>query len=570
MAKGAYIGAKNFEPSPLPSGYTQVEYIESTGTQRIDSGVVPGSNDFALEMDIMPNPSYTEPEYFTTININKTSGPAGFLQFGIRTSIYTLHIPDVGYYGTVPADEKRVHITVNVSGSQISMSGDISYSASNNYLSTGTYRNYSISICEKYWRCYRCKIYISGNLVRDFIPCRNAANIIGLYDTVNDQFYANAGTGTFIAGNTYSSVARKIKKGYIGVSDVARKIKKAYIGVGGVARLFFGSGELSYYGTATALSYARGALAATTVGNYALFGGGGSRLSSESSSNATSTVNAYDLSLTMSSATSLSSSRSFLAATSIGGYAIFAGGSESSKADGYDTSLTRISLTNLSEGKDRLAATTVGNYALFSPGRATGDEESYITYKLDAYDSSLTLTSKNWLNGCSANMAATTVGNCALFAGRKTNSVDVFDSSLTQTSATNLTQMRESLGAASVGDYALFGGGLYSSTYYSYVDSYNSSLTKSSVEPLSVARRNLVGASLGDFALFAGGGTSYSSSYATTDSYDASLTKTTATSLSVARQCLAATKLNDYALFGGGFTTSATAKTNTVDVYQLV
>ena len=70
-------------------------------------------------------------------------------------------------------------------------------------------------------------------------------------------------------------LAHKIKKGYIGVDNVARKIKKAYIGIGGVARPCWNSEpEPVYYGTITGLSVARDGLAAATVGNYALFGGG--------------------------------------------------------------------------------------------------------------------------------------------------------------------------------------------------------------------------------------------------------------------------------------------------------
>lgn len=87
------------------------------------------------------------------------------------------------------------------------------------------------------------------------------------------------------------SVARKVKKGYVGVDSKARKIKKAYIGVGGVARPCWSGGELSYYGTITPLSVARYYLAATTVGDYALFGGGiGNNYS------AFSTVDAYTVS----------------------------------------------------------------------------------------------------------------------------------------------------------------------------------------------------------------------------------------------------------------------------------
>ena len=51
MAKGGYIGVfPDFTPVQLPSGYTQVEYIESTGTQYIDTGIIP-TNNTKFEMD---------------------------------------------------------------------------------------------------------------------------------------------------------------------------------------------------------------------------------------------------------------------------------------------------------------------------------------------------------------------------------------------------------------------------------------------------------------------------------------------------------------------------------------
>ena len=45
-----------------------------------------------------------------------------------------------------------------------------------------------------------CKIYDNGTLVRDFIPCKNASGVVGLWDDVNSAFYQNAGSGTFTAG----------------------------------------------------------------------------------------------------------------------------------------------------------------------------------------------------------------------------------------------------------------------------------------------------------------------------------------------------------------------------------
>jgi len=57
----------------------------------------------------------------------------------------------------------------------------------------------------------------------------------------------------------------KIKNIYVGTT----KIKSVYVGATKVY-----STELTYYGKATALSSARRNLAATSVGDYALFGGG--------------------------------------------------------------------------------------------------------------------------------------------------------------------------------------------------------------------------------------------------------------------------------------------------------
>ena len=119
--------------------------------------------------------------------------------------------------------------------------------------------------------------------------------------------------------------ARKIKKGYVGVNGIARKIKKAYVGVGGVARPCWGGGEMSYYGTITPLSQARANLAATTVGDYALFGGGSS----------SSVVDAYNSALARSTPTGLSQARANLAATTVGRYALFGGGASSDVVDAY-------------------------------------------------------------------------------------------------------------------------------------------------------------------------------------------------------------------------------------------
>ena len=49
-------------------------------------------------------------------------------------------------------------------------------------------------------RIYSCKIYDNDNLIRDFVPCKTLTGTVGLYDIVNQAFYTNVGTGSFIAG----------------------------------------------------------------------------------------------------------------------------------------------------------------------------------------------------------------------------------------------------------------------------------------------------------------------------------------------------------------------------------
>jgi hypothetical protein len=50
-------------------------------------------------------------------------------------------------------------------------------------------------------RTKSCKIYDNNVIIRDFVPCiRKSDNVAGLLDKVNDVFYTNAGTGTFLTG----------------------------------------------------------------------------------------------------------------------------------------------------------------------------------------------------------------------------------------------------------------------------------------------------------------------------------------------------------------------------------
>ncbi|MBQ8507235.1 MAG: hypothetical protein IJ466_07400 [Clostridia bacterium] len=327
-----------------------------------------------------------------------------------------------------------------------------------------------------------------------------------------------------------------------------------------------------YSGDVTALSVARSTLAATTVGNYAVFGGGW-----QGSGQNSAAVDAYNSSLTRSTLTSLISTRANVAATTVGNYAIFAGGGSGSsydtRVDAYNKSLTRSTPDYLSSGAHSIAATTVGNYALFGGGYRNNSVNI-----VDAYNASLTRSTPTRLTVPRYLAAATTVGNYALFAGGYNSSiyghvgystVDAYDASLTQSTPTELSAARHALAATTVNNHALFAGGR-GEWIQNVVDVYDSSLTKSTTSVLSLAREQFAATTVGDYALFAGGFSS-SDSYpnAVVDAYDASLTRSTPTGLSASRFALAATTVGSYAIFAGGATSGGYGNySSAVDVYQ--
>lgn len=220
--------------------------------------------------------------------------------------------------------------------------------------------------------------------------------------------------------------------------------------------------------TPTALSMKRFRFAGASVGGYALFAGGEEEIIGAgglATSRRSDTVDAYNGSLTRSTPTALSQARERLAGASVGNYAVFAGGGEGANdfntVDAYNASLTRTTPTELSVARSYLAGASVGNFALFAGGGDT----------VDAYNASLTRNTPTALSQSRLSPAGASIGSdYALFAGGKNNSssqadpyaaVDAYDTSLTRSILPELDSADSGMASASVGSYALFGGGYY-------------------------------------------------------------------------------------------------------------
>ena len=188
----------------LPSGYTRLEYIESTGTQYIDTGV-----------HIMPENYQQLKMSVTCEKIGKGSGASDWLVDGSNIAnayFYTGVYNEKYYYGCGTTDHDtgiaavpgKQTFTLDIPSAKftVSDSADVSISTEAVTTSASLYLfgfNYNPVRCYAE-KIYSCQIYLGATLVRDFVPCKNSSGVVGLWDDVNSLFYSNAGSGVFISG----------------------------------------------------------------------------------------------------------------------------------------------------------------------------------------------------------------------------------------------------------------------------------------------------------------------------------------------------------------------------------
>lgn len=208
----SYLLAKNsVKPSPaptpeptLPSAYTKVNYIESSGTQYIDTGYIPNAN--------------TKIEIKCLLIVG-----GGGLAFGNR-------MPAEGggddiYYSLASASGKatffynqRVRVI-----SDVNLGEFVDFSVESNKVNFNgvEYDNITIDQFPTYpiilfglnnadtmalssTKIGRTKIYENNVLIHDYIPCyRNSDSEVGMYDVIAEEFLTNDGTGDFSYENIY-------------------------------------------------------------------------------------------------------------------------------------------------------------------------------------------------------------------------------------------------------------------------------------------------------------------------------------------------------------------------------
>lgn len=207
-----YLGSTQIwggsSPTPVPPYDAEVEYLESTGSEYIDTSIaydstvvvdaklnVTGTTDGTV-FGIYTNDNGTVNRWALMMTgSNKRAVP----HFGTITNKYISISLGTDYTVNATYNVLKVNNTTKSTGAaafSVSSPVSIYLFARHNWQSAGVDTVDSNRQCKLYW----LKITKGGVVVRDFIPVRVGTTGY-LYDKISGQLFGNSGTGDFTYGN---------------------------------------------------------------------------------------------------------------------------------------------------------------------------------------------------------------------------------------------------------------------------------------------------------------------------------------------------------------------------------
>ena len=186
--------------------YTPVEYLESTGTQYIDTGVKLNNNSSVeITAKFLATAKGKSYYLFGSSIVNNRY----MIAVGSTTNKYLVDLYSNRYRinSSVSAFDNEFH-THKVLNSEYYIDNvlqgtqtPLTFSNTENaYIFDVKNRPTDSSVGVQKWQIKKCKIYNSSTLVRDYIPVLDSSNRPCLYDKVEDKFYYNKGSGEFLYG----------------------------------------------------------------------------------------------------------------------------------------------------------------------------------------------------------------------------------------------------------------------------------------------------------------------------------------------------------------------------------
>ena len=197
--KNLYI--KTGANGSLPSGYVELDYIESSGTQCINTNFNPNNNT-RIKLDF---------ELFTLSQTSALFGGRDDTEVNVFGAWFTTSNTFCPHYGNVNYNTHPISFS-DKTRRIYEINKDTAYCGKSiKKLTAGTFQSsYPLYILTMNsggtidtrmakGRLYSCQIYDNGTLIRDYVPALQiSTNKAGLYDIVNSTFYPDAAGGNFI------------------------------------------------------------------------------------------------------------------------------------------------------------------------------------------------------------------------------------------------------------------------------------------------------------------------------------------------------------------------------------
>lgn len=211
----AYVGSQlvyENSATPVLPYDAEIAYIESTGTQYIDTEYYPNS---ATHIEIKGR--YTYPSMTSRDSMHFLFGARdGSIMYDVLWNYYKSgsrnYYPVYLHFGASQTnfnkDDRNVDVIVDASYSgvyyngtkRLTVSGTAGTSRYPLYLLWCNVDGVGQASRPPYGRLYYCKIWDNNTLVRDYIPVR-VGTVGYMYDKISGTLIGNAGSGSFILGN---------------------------------------------------------------------------------------------------------------------------------------------------------------------------------------------------------------------------------------------------------------------------------------------------------------------------------------------------------------------------------
>lgn len=203
--ENSYVKVPNQQNTSFSNDYYPLEYIESNGTQYINTGFTPNQNS-AISIDVQCFGAHSTHAALCSARPSTSTSTNTIMMFLLNGTTWNVDrggtnsnrtaFPSVSTTDRITVDLNKYHLSFN--------KGEVihNFSSTDTFTCGGTLallydHNYSrYPMCA---RIYSCKIWDNDVLVRDYVPVlRTSDGMVGLYDKVNSAFYQDAAGGNFI------------------------------------------------------------------------------------------------------------------------------------------------------------------------------------------------------------------------------------------------------------------------------------------------------------------------------------------------------------------------------------